>query len=180
MIAALLSQSGKIGVIGPVEAGDAKAYIDGFEQGVKATNSSATVNKIYTGSFGDTAKAAEAANTQISAGADVLTGSAQQVVGAIGVAKDKNVPWFGTQYDQSSLAPSLVVATQSYDWTGTLKDMISKIKAGTYGGAAYELTLENGGLKMSYNTGYALPPEAKAAANAAIQAVESGVVTLTQ
>ena len=35
--AALLSEKGVIGVIGPVEAGDAKLYINGFVDGVKAT-----------------------------------------------------------------------------------------------------------------------------------------------
>ena len=103
--AALLSKSNILGVVGPVEAGDAKLYIDGFVNGAKATKPDIQVNVSYTGSFGDTALAAEAANTHISAGADVLTGSAQQVVGAIGVAKDKGAKWFGTQSDQSSLAP---------------------------------------------------------------------------
>jgi basic membrane lipoprotein Med (substrate-binding protein (PBP1-ABC) superfamily) len=177
VIAGLLSKSDKIGVVGPVEAGDAKAYIDGFEQGVLSVKPAATVSKIYTGSFGDTAKAAEAASTHITAGADVLTGSAQQVVGAVGVAKEKGVPWLGTQSDQSSLAPELVVATQVYDWTGVLKDMIAKIKAGTLGGTAYDLTLANGGLKIVFNDGYAgVSPEVKTAVEAAVQGISGGTV----
>ncbi len=91
VIAALLSEAGVIGVVGPVEAGDAKLYIDGFQKGVMETNGDAQVNISYTGSFGDTALAAEAANVHIQAGADVLTGSAQQVVGSVGVAKDNGV-----------------------------------------------------------------------------------------
>ncbi|MCA9930096.1 MAG: BMP family ABC transporter substrate-binding protein, partial [Anaerolineales bacterium] len=100
VLAAALSESGIIGVVGPVEAGDAKLYIDGFVAGAKAANPEAQVNVSYTGSFGDTALAAEAANTHIQAGADVLTGSAQQVVGAIGVANEQGIPWMGTQSDQ--------------------------------------------------------------------------------
>lgn len=176
VIAGLLSEAGTVGVIGPVEAGDAKAYIDGFEQGVLSVKPDATVAKIYTGSFGDTAAAAEAANTQISAGADVLTGSAQQVVGAIGVAKEKGVPWLGTQSDQSSLAPELVVATQVYDWTGVLEDMIAKIQAGTFGGTAYELTLGNGGLKITFNPGHTTPAEVTTAAETAIKGIGDGSV----
>ena len=85
---------------------------------------------------------AAAAKTHIANGADVLTGSSQSVVGSIGAAKDAgNVLWFGTQADQASLAPSLVVASQVYDWTGMLKDMIAKHKAGTLGGDVYTLTL---------------------------------------
>jgi basic membrane protein A len=111
VLAGNLTESGVIGVVGPVEAGDAKLYIDGFLAGVAAANPDAQVNVSYTGSFGDTALAAEVANTHISAGADVLTGSAQQVVGAIGVANEAGVPWIGTQSDQSSLAPDIVIAS---------------------------------------------------------------------
>ncbi len=150
VLAAELSKSGVLGVVGPVEAGDAKLYIDGFEAGAKYDKPDMKVNISYTGSFGDTALAAEAANTHISAGADVLTGSAQQVVGAIGVAKEKGVLWIGTQSDQSSLAPDIVVASQIYNWDGPFQDMIAKHQAGVMGGEAYALTLKNGGLVMKY------------------------------
>ncbi len=150
VLADKLSKSGVLGVVGPVEAGDAKLYIDGFAAGAKYATPDIKVNISYTGSFGDTALAAEAANTHISAGADVLTGSAQQVVGAIGVAKEKGVLWIGTQSDQSSLAPDIVAASQIYDWDATFKDMISKHQNGVMGGEAYALTLKNGGLKIQY------------------------------
>lgn len=174
VMAALLSESGVLGIIGPVEAGDAKLYIDGFISGAKATKPDIQTNVIYTGSFGDTALAAEAANTQIAAGADILTGSAQQVVGAIGVAKEKGAKWFGTQSDQSSLAPETVVATQVFDWTGVIKDMIALHQAGTYGGKTYALTLANGGLKIVFNQ--EVPAEVKAAADAAIEGIKSGAI----
>lgn len=177
VIAAMLNSTGIIGVVGPVEAGDAKLYIDGFVNGVTATKPDIEVNISYTGSFGDTALAAEAANTHIAAGADILTGSAQQVVGAIGVAKEAGVPWLGTQSDQSSLAPDLVVANQVYDWTGTVNDMITKIKAGELGGTAYVLTLENGGLKVVFNEGYAADEGLMAAADEATQGIIDGSIS---
>jgi basic membrane protein A len=176
VMAALLSESNVLGIIGPVEAGDAKLYIDGFINGAKATEPDIQTNVIYTGSFGDTALAAEAANTQIAAGADILTGSAQQVVGAIGVAKEKGAKWFGTQSDQTSLAPESVVATQVFDWNSVIKDMIALNQAGTYGGKAYSLTLENGGLKIVFNPGVAVPDDVKAAAEAAIQGIQDGSI----
>ena len=174
VLAATMSESGVIGVVGPVEAGDAKLYIDGFVAGAKATNPDAQVNVSYTGSFGDTALAAEAANTHIQAGADVLTGSAQQVVGAIGVAEEENVPWIGTQSDQSSLAPNIVIASQLYDWEGVLSDIIAKHQAGELGGTAYALTLENGGLTMDY--GDNLDDNVISAAQDAESAIVSGDV----
>jgi basic membrane protein A len=176
VLAASLSESGVIGVVGPVEAGDAKLYIDGFIAGAKATEPDIVVNVSYTGSFGDTALAAEAANVHIDAGADILTGSAQQVVGAIGVANEAGVPWMGTQADQSSLAPDIVVSSQLYDWQPTLIDMIEKHQAGELGATAYKLTLENGGLVMNYQDG--LPDDAVAAAKEATDAISAGNISV--
>ena len=172
VLAANMSTSGVIGVVGPVEAGDAKLYIDGFVAGAMAANPDAQVNVSYTGSFGDTALAAEAANTHIQAGADVLTGSAQQVVGAIGVASEQGVPWLGTQSDQSPIDPDVVVASQLYNWDGVLSDIINKHQAGEYGGSAYALTLANGGLVMDFAD--SLDADAVAAADAAAAAIVAG------
>lgn len=151
VLAAKLSESNVYGVIGPIETGDAKLYVDGFRAGVLATKPDAQVNVNWTGSFSDVALASEAAQTHINVGADVLTGTAQMVVGAIGVARQRGVLWFGTQADQTSLAPEVVVANQVYDWTVVLKPMIQLIKEGTMGGTTYALTLANGGLKIVVN-----------------------------
>ena len=100
VIAASLSESGVLGVVGPIETGDAKLYVDGFVAGAKATNPDIQVNVNYIGSFSDVALASEAANTHVAAGADGLTGTAQMVVGAIGVAEESGAMWFGTQASQ--------------------------------------------------------------------------------
>jgi len=177
VLAAKLSKAKSIGVTGPVEVGDAKTYIDGFTQGVASVDPSIKVSKTWTGSFSDVALMTEAAKTHIANGADVLTGSSQSVVGSIGAAKDKGgVLWFGTQQDQSSLAPALVVASQVYDWTGMLKEIIAKHKAGTLGGDKYVLQLKNGGLKVAYNAGYSLPADVKTAGDKAIADITSGAV----
>jgi basic membrane protein A len=178
VLAAALNKSGTIGVVGPVEVGDAKLYVDGFVAGVKATNPGITVNVNYIGSFGDVALASEAAQTHIGAGADVMTGSAQMVVGAVGVAKEKGVLWFGTQADQTSLAPEIVVACQIYDWAIVVRDIISLIQEGTLGGKAYAVSLENEGLKMIYNPGFSLPADVKALGDAATKGIIDGTVTI--
>ncbi len=178
VIAALLSQSNSLGVVGPIETGDAKLYIDGFMAGAQATKPDIEVNVLYTGSFSDVALASEAAQTFVQAGADGLTGTAQMVVGAIGVAEENSVPWFGTQSDQASLAPDIVVASQVYDWTVVLNEIIDLVKNGTYGGQSYALNLANGGLKMAYNPGYDLPADIKAKADEAVQGIISGSITV--
>lgn len=177
VMAAMLTQSGVIGVVGPIETGDAKLYIDGFNAGAKATKPDVVVNINYIGSFSDVALASEAANTHVAAGADVLTGTAQMVVGAIGVAEESGALWFGTQSSQTSLAPDIVVANQVYDWTVVLRDIIGLIQSGTLGGTAYKIDLANNGLVMDYNPAYDLPADVRQAADAAVQGIIDGSIT---
>jgi basic membrane protein A len=177
VLAASMSESDVIGVVGPLEVGDAKLYVDGFKAGVAATNAAAQVNVNYIGSFSDVALATEAANTHVDAGADVLTGSAQMVVGAVGVAKENGALWFGTQSSQTSLAPEIVVASQVYDWTVVLNDIIANVKDGTLGGESYVITLANDGLVIDYNEAYDVPAAAKAAADAAIAGIIDGSIS---
>ena len=134
VVGALLSESNVIGVVGPLEVGDAQLFVNGFRDGVLATNPAAQVPVTYTGSFSDVALAAEAATAHVDAGADVLTGTAQMVVGAVGVASENEALWFGTQSDQTALAPDLVVASQVYHWEVVLRQIISGIEEGSPGG----------------------------------------------
>ncbi len=179
VLAAKLTMGKQIGVTGPVEVGDAKTYIDGFVQGVASVDPSIQVNKTWTGSFSDVALMTEAAKTHIAAGADILTGSSQSVVGSIGAAKDNGkVMWFGTQSDQASLAPTLVVASQVYDWTAMVKEIIASRASGTLGGKTYTLQLKNDGLKIAFNSGFTLAADVKAAGDKAIADIKSGAVVV--
>ena len=176
-IAAALTKSKVIGVVGPIEVGDAKLYVDGFKAGVAAQEDSVQVKVNYTGSFSDVALASAAATSFVAAGADAMTGSAQMVVGAIGVCKDKGVAWFGTQANQTSLAPSIVVSSQVYHWEVVLSQMLDAIKAGTLGGKTYDITLANGGEVIEYNAAYPLSADEKAVGDAAIAGIKSGSIT---
>jgi basic membrane protein A len=176
VIAAMMTQSNVIGVVGPIETGDAKLYVDGFKAGVAATKPEVVVNVNWIGSFSDVALASEAAQTHINAGADMLTGTAQMVVGAVGVAKEKGVLWFGTQSNQTSLAPEIVVASQVYKWDVVLRQIIDLVKAGTLGGTAFQIDLANKGEVIEYNPAFTLPAEVGQAAGAAIEGISNGSI----
>ncbi len=176
VIAAGLTQSDKIGVVGPIEVGDAKLYVDGFVAGVAATDPAIDVKVNYTGSFSDVGLASEAARSFISADADVLTGTAQMVVGAIGVASENDVAWFGTQANQTSLAPNIVVASQVYHWEVVLQQIIDGIRAGTMGGQSYTIDLSNGGEVIEFNPDYSVPAEVQSAGEDAIAGISDGSI----
>jgi basic membrane protein A len=174
IMAAALSNSGVVGIVGPIEVGDAKLYVDGFKAGALIQNPGADVLVNYIDSFSDVALASEAATSLIGNGADVLSGTAQMVVGAVGVAKTEGVLWFGTQANQTSLAPEIVVASQVYHWEGILEEMVDNVKDGKLGGELLSITFANDGLVIEYNDGYDLPSDVKKLADDAIELIKSG------
>jgi basic membrane protein A len=177
VMAAMLTKTKVIGVVGPIETGDAKLYVDGFKAGVAYKDPDIKVLVNYIQSFSDVAAAAAAAEAMLAEKADILTGTAQMVPGAVNKAKEAGALWFGTQSDQTTLAPEIVVASQVYDWTVALNPMIDQITEGTLGGEAYSLTLENEGLKIVFNPDFTLPDEVKTEAENVIDAIVKGDIS---
>ena len=156
---AMLAGDGTLGVIGPIEVGDGKLYVDGFVAGAASVDPDVEVGVTYTESFSDTTLAAEAATSFIDGGATVLSGTAQMTVGAIGVANERGVLWFGTNSNQTELAPEIVVANQVYHWEVVLADLVESIKGGDVGGETYDINLGNGGEVIEFNDDFDLPDD---------------------
>lgn len=176
MLAGYMTKTGIVGVVGPVEAGDAIKYNYGFEQGVKAVNPKAQVRIAYTGSFGDIVGAGELAKVHMDAGADILTGSSQQSVGAIKAVAERGKYWLSTDMDQSSLAPDTVLAAQVYNWEKVVTKMIELRKQGVLGGEHLTLSFSDGTLELKFNSKLEdkIPQEAKNAVEKAKQQIASG------
>ena len=176
-VAAQLTETGVIGVVGPIEVGDAKLYVDGFVAGVEATDPTVDVLVTYIESFSDVTLAGEAANAHLDNAADVLTGTAQMVVGATSAAGPAGALWFGTQSNQSSLGDDFVVASQVYHWEVLLEEMIDNIESGTLGGEVYTATLENGGLEIEFNGGYSLDGGIQSDAEGIVSGIADGSIS---
>jgi len=173
VLAASMTESDVIGVIGPIEVGDAKLYIDGFVYGATQTNPDVSVNVVYIQSFSDVPAATETAQAHLASGADVMTGTAQMVVGPIAVAKENGVLWFGTQASQAELSGDVGVAFQVYHWEVVLNDIIANIKDGVLGGESYTIDLENGGEVIEFNEAFELSDELQALADETIAGIIS-------
>ncbi len=161
-----------IGVVGPVEAGDAVAYINGFALGAEAAGSSTSI--VYTGSFSDVALATTTAQAHVDNGVSALTGTSQSAVGAVNIASANELPWFGTQSNTEPWSEDFTVVSQVYHWDVVLAEMFALIEDGTLGGQAFELTLENEGLVLEYNDAFELDADVRAAADEAVAGIISG------
>lgn len=173
----MLAGDGTLGVIGPIEVGDGKLYVDGFVAGAASVDPDGEVGVTYTESFSDTTLAAEAATSFIDGGATVLSGTAQMTVGAIGVANERGVLWFGTNSNQTELAPEIVVANQVYHWEVVLADLVEGIKGGDVGGGTYDINLGNGGEIIEFNDAFDLPDDVRTLGDDLIAQLSSGELT---
>ncbi|HVP65700.1 MAG TPA: BMP family protein [Anaeromyxobacteraceae bacterium] len=184
LIAGSVTKSNIVGLVGPVDGGDAARYDRGFVLGVKASNPKADVKVAHTGSFGDFVKAGELAQTQIQAGADVLTGSSQQALGAlraVAAYKERPVWWVGQDVAQLHIPESTrVIAAASYNYGAVIEAIMERRAAGVLGGENLPLNFANGGFVYEFNSsvGPVLTKEIRAKVDAARAELTAGKLQL--
>ncbi|MCH3918820.1 MAG: BMP family protein [Spirochaetia bacterium] len=155
MIAGMLTKKDKLGVVGPVDGGDSARYNRGFVLGAQSVNPSVKIMVGHTGSFSDYIKAGQLAKTDIQEGADVLTGSSQQALGALrSVAeyKDKDIWWVGQDMAQMATEEGYkCVAASSYNYGAVIVSMVKKLDAGVKGGECIPMNFNNNGFVFGFN-----------------------------
>jgi basic membrane protein A len=184
IIAGMVSKSKIIGLVGPVDGGDAARYDRGFYLGAKSVNPKIDVKVAHTGSFSDFVKAGELAQTQIKAGADFLTGSSQQALGALRAVaeyKDKPIWWAGQDAAQLTIPNSFkVIAAASYDYVPVVEELIAKRESGVKGGLCIPMTFGNKGFTYKFNdkVGAVLTPAIRKAVEKSKADLTSGKLVL--
>lgn len=129
MIAAGVSKSGVIGVVGGFPVAEVNRIVNAFIDGAKSVNPKAKVIVTFINSWFDPAAAKEAALAQVDAGADVLFA---ERFGVIDAAKEKGLFAFGNMSDQNSLAPETVISGPVWNMTPTIDYLVAQVKAGTF------------------------------------------------
>ena len=154
LIAGMVTKTNKTGNVGPVDGGDSARYTRGFMLGVHAANPKASIRVAFTGSFGDFVKAGELAQTLLKDGADILTGSAQQAIGALrAVAENKGSVYFLAQDTNYLTIPegTKVLAAAGYNYAAVVEALIDKRAAGIKGGESLPMKFSNGGFNYVFN-----------------------------
>jgi basic membrane protein A and related proteins len=112
VIAATLSKSKKVAYLAGQEFAATQEELRGLELGAKSVNPSVQVSSSFTGDWNDAAKAKEAVEALMSAGADVvyqwLDNASPTVLQA---ASEKGVYTFGNTADQLDVAPKSVLTS---------------------------------------------------------------------
>ena len=112
VVAALKSETNKVGYIGGMETPLIQKFEAGFRAGVKAVNPDAEVFIGYTGAFDDPQAGKELAFTQFDQGADVIYhASGACGIGVIKAAQEEDLYAIGVDSPQYHLAPDHVLTS---------------------------------------------------------------------
>ncbi len=155
LIAGMTTKSKILGLVGPVDAGDAARYNRGFVLGARAIDPSIRVMVAHSGSFSDFVKAGEIAQSQIKSGADVLTGSSQQALGALRAVADHpnaDIWWVGQETAQISIPEGYkVIGASAYNYAAVIIGLVEKLDSGVKGGEVIPMNFHNGGFLFEFN-----------------------------
>lgn len=156
IVAGMTTKVNKVALVGPIDGGDAARYNRGFVLGVQSVNPACKIQVTHIGNFNDTVKSGEAAQTFIQGGADVLTGSSQQALGALRAVADypdKDIWWVGQDLAQIDLDEGYkCIAASSYNYKAVLIGLVEKFDEGKLGGELIPMNFSNGGFVWGWNT----------------------------
>jgi simple sugar transport system substrate-binding protein/basic membrane protein A len=165
-LAARMSKTHKVGgVYGLEGVPNITAQAGGFR--ICAEKAGAKVSIIYVKDMEDPAGSKEAALALIAGGADVLTGKLNAAeAGLVQAAKEKGVYVTGRGFDQTGMAPELVLTNILEDWPGMFGSMSEEVKKGKLFGTfvlyGYNTAPVTGG-KLAYAEGKEFNPVVPAA-----------------
>jgi len=129
MYAGGLTESDKIGIVGPYPVPEANRVINAFMDGALEVNPNVTFMVVWVNSWFDPAAVQESALAHINNGADIIYG---YPYGAIEPAAENGLFTFGMMEDQNFLAPDYVVTSAVWNMTPTVEYLLKQIESGTY------------------------------------------------
>ena len=177
VLAARMTESGKVGYIGPVEGASLIKIMNGFEDGAKSVNPDIEVQTAWTGSFTDTALAKEAAKAMIDSGVDFIAHDANECGnGAILAAQEAGIWATGDSYDQHDLAPDTVLTSSMYHFSVVYETAYLDVVNGNFKGELKYLGMAEGAVEMApyYDLESEIPEEVRAEIAALIESIVSG------
>lgn len=111
-----LTENNRIGFVGPHPTYFTFNNCNGFTMGARSVNSDVTCRVILTGSWNDPTREAEAVNSMIDQGVDVIVANVDSPQVAIETAEKRGIYSVGYHTDQSDLAPEGFITGTEWNW----------------------------------------------------------------
>jgi simple sugar transport system substrate-binding protein/basic membrane protein A len=131
------TKSNKLGFVAAFPIPQTLLNIDAFELGAQSVNKDVQTYAVFTGNWCDPAKQADAANSLLTEGADVLTQHQDCTGTVIKAAEAKGAYSVGYHYNASTLAPQGWLTGSEWNWGPMYSVMVKSVLAGTFTGSAY-------------------------------------------
>jgi basic membrane protein A and related proteins len=150
IVAAHTSKTGKLGFIAAKPISQVLRNINSFTLGARSVKPSVTTQVVFTGDWSLPVKEAEAANSMIDQGIDVLTCHVDSPKVVIQTAEKRGIFSSGYHANQSPLAPKGYLTGAEWNWAKVYSQYAELIKAGKTlmdGGIPHLL---RGGLKAEF------------------------------
>jgi basic membrane protein A len=172
MAAGAATKTGNIGYVVAYPIPEVLRHADAFALGAQLTHPGAQVHLVWTNSWYNPAVEKKAAESLVSAGADVLGQNVDST--ATGeVAKEHNIGWVGYDSNSSSFAPTSWLTASVYDWGPYYLKRVKEAMAGTWKPGFYYGTIKDGFTKLA-PYGPHVSAKTKALIASKMSAIENG------
>jgi simple sugar transport system substrate-binding protein len=175
--AGLTSKTNKLGFVAAKPIPQVLRNINAFTLGALSVNPKITTSVIFTGDWSLPVKEAEATNSLVDQGADVVTCHVDSPKVVIETAEKRGVFSTGYHANQAALAAKGYLTGAEWNWSVVYKDYVEKIKAGQQWSHLVRGGFKEGFIKMS-PYGAAVAPETKAKAEAAKEQLTAGKLVI--
>ena len=171
IVAGYTSKTGKIGFVAAKPIPQVLRNINAFTMGARSVNPKITCQVIFTGDWAMPVKEAEATNSMIAQGVDVVTCHVDSPKVVVETAERAGIYTCGYHTNQAKLAPKGYLTGAEWNWERIYVDFVETMKKGGTPG-----NFVRGGLKEGFVRTSAFGPAVPEAAKAKVEEVKSGIL----
>ncbi|WP_100065865.1 BMP family protein [Miniphocaeibacter massiliensis] len=151
-LAASMSETKVIGVIGGVEQPSIIKEVEAFKAAAKEINPDIKILESYVNSFTDVTAGKAAATSMLDQGADVIYQVANQAgTGVIKACEERGVYALGNSYDQSSVAPNTVLCSTVYRMPEVINYALEEVIGNKFGDSVTYLGIKDKVVDITFN-----------------------------
>lgn len=149
VLAAMLTHTKIVGVIGGTDIPAIRRIMSGFKQGVEFQDPSVNVFTEFAGTFSDPEVGLQLALAHYNQGADVIHNAASKTgLGIIEAAKETQKWSTGTSGDQRYLAPGYMIGNRPKRVDTAVEMLIAEVRDGTFKAGTRSLGLRENGISI--------------------------------
>ncbi|MGD8595351.1 MAG: BMP family ABC transporter substrate-binding protein [Gammaproteobacteria bacterium] len=130
IVAGHMSKTGKLGYIAAIPIPQVLRNINNFTMAARSVNPNITTTVVFTGGWANPVKEAEAANSMVDQGIDVLTCHVDSPKVVVETAEKRGAYSCGYHANQMTLAPKGFLTGAEWNWSKVYTDYAEMIKSG--------------------------------------------------